>query len=33
MNKEYARKVEILLRIIHLVTDEGVFAVHSGSAV
>ena len=33
MNKEYARKVEILLRIIPLVTDEGVFAVHGGSAI
>ena len=33
MNKEYARKVEILLRIIQLVTDEGVLAIHGGSAV
>ncbi len=33
MNSEYARKVEILLRMIPLVTEEGVFAVHGGSAI
>lgn len=33
MNNEYARKVEILLRMIPLVTEEGVFAVHGGSAI
>ena len=33
MNNEYAKKVEILLRMIPLVTEEGVFAVHGGSAI
>ena len=33
MNNEYARKVEVLLRMIPLVTEEGVFAVHGGSAI
>lgn len=33
MNKEYARKVEILLRMIPLVTEENVFAIHGGSAI
>ena len=33
MNSEYAKKVEILLRMIPIVTEEGVFAVHGGSAI
>jgi hypothetical protein len=33
MNSEYARKVEILLRMIPLVTEEGVFAVYGGTAI
>lgn len=33
MNDEYAKKVEILLRMIPIVTEEGVFAVHGGSAI
>lgn len=33
MNNEYAKKVEILLRMIPIVTEEGVFAVHGGSAI
>lgn len=33
MNDEYAKKVEILLRMIPIVTKEGVFAVHGGSAI
>jgi hypothetical protein len=33
MNKEYAQKVEILLRILPIVMDEKVFAVHGGSAI
>lgn len=33
MNSEYAKRVEILLRMIPLVTEEGVFAVHGGSAI
>ena len=33
MNSGYAKKVEILLRMIPLVTEEGVFAVHGGSAI
>lgn len=33
MNNEYSKKVEILLRMIPLVMDEGVFAVHGGSAI
>lgn len=33
MNNEYANKVEILLRMIPIVTEEGVFAVHGGSAI
>mgnify|MGYP006908831611 CR=1 FL=1 len=33
MNKEYAEKVEILLRLLPIVMDEKVFAVHGGSAI
>ena len=33
MNNEYAKKVETLLRMIPLVMEEGVFAVHGGSAI
>ena len=33
MNKEYAQKVEILIRILPIVMDEKVFAVHGGSAI
>jgi hypothetical protein len=33
MNNEYTKKVEILLRMLPLVTNEGVFAVHGGSAI
>lgn len=33
MNSDYARKVEILLRMIPVVTEEGTFAVHGGSAI
>jgi predicted nucleotidyltransferase component of viral defense system len=33
MNSEYSKKVEILLRMIPIVTEEGVFAVHGGSAI
>ena len=33
MNSEYARKVEILLRMIPIVMQEKVFAVHGGSAI
>lgn len=33
MNKEYAMKVEVLLRMIPLITSEGVFAMHGGSAI
>ena len=33
MNNEYAKKVETLLRMMPLVTEEGVFAVHGGSAI
>ena len=33
MNKEYAQKVEILLRILPIVMGEKVFAVHGGSAI
>lgn len=31
MSNEYAQKVEILLRMIPIVTEESVFAVHGGS--
>lgn len=33
MNNIYAQKVELLLRLIPIITDEGVFAVHGGSAI
>lgn len=33
MNDDYAKKVEILLRMIPIVTEKGVFAVHGGSAI
>ena len=33
MNREYAEKVEILLRLLPVVMDEKVFAVHGGSAI
>lgn len=33
MNNVYAQKVELLLRLIPIITDEGVFAVHGGSAI
>lgn len=33
MNNKYAKKVEILLKMIPIVTEEGVFAVHGGSAI
>ena len=33
MNSVYRQKVELLLRLIPLVMDEGVFAVHGGSAI
>lgn len=33
MNDDYAKKVEILLRMVPIVTEEGVFAVHGGSAI
>lgn len=33
MNNIYAHKVELLLRLIPIITDEGVFAVHGGSAI
>lgn len=33
MSNEYAQKVEILLRMIPIVTEESVFAVHGGSAI
>ena len=33
MSNEYAKKVEILLRMIPIVTEESVFAVHGGSAI
>ena len=33
MNREYAEKVEILLRVLPIVMDEKVFAVHGGSAI
>ena len=32
MNREYAEKVEVLLRLLPIVMDEKVFAVHGGSA-
>lgn len=33
MNREYAEKVEVLLRLLPIVMDEKVFAVHGGSAI
>ena len=33
MNKEYAEKVEVLLRLLPIVMEEKVFAVHGGSAI
>lgn len=33
MNREYAEKVEVLLRLLPLVMEEKVFAVHGGSAI
>ena len=33
MNKEYAERVEVLLRLLPFVMDEKVFAVHGGSAI
>jgi hypothetical protein len=33
MNNNYAQKVELLLRMMPIITDEGVFAVHGGSAI
>jgi predicted nucleotidyltransferase component of viral defense system len=33
MNKKYAEKVEVLLRLLPIVMDEKVFAVHGGSAI
>ena len=33
MNREYAEKVEVLLRLLPIVMDERVFAVHGGSAI
>jgi len=33
MNNIHAQKVELLLKIIPIITDEGVFAVHGGSAI
>lgn len=33
MNNVYAQKVELLLGLIPIITDEGVFAVHGGSAI
>ena len=33
MNNYYAQKVELLLRMIPMITDEGVFAVHGGTAI
>lgn len=33
MNKEYAEKVEVLLRLLPIVIDEKVFAVYGGSAI
>jgi hypothetical protein len=33
MNRDYAEKVEILLRLLPIVMDEKVFAVHGGSAI
>ncbi|MCR5408590.1 MAG: nucleotidyl transferase AbiEii/AbiGii toxin family protein [Bacteroidales bacterium] len=33
MNREYAEKVKILLRLLPVVMDEKVFAVHGGSAI
>ena len=29
----YAQKVELLLRLVPIIMDEGVFAVHGGSAI
>lgn len=33
MNNIYAQKVELLLRLIPIITDERIFAVHGGSAI
>ncbi len=33
MNREYAEKVEVLLKLLPIVMDEKVFAVHGGSAI
>lgn len=33
MNSVYQNKVELLLRLLPFVMDEGVFAVHGGSAI
>lgn len=33
MNNLYAQKVELLLRMIPIISEEGVFAVHGGSAI
>lgn len=33
MNNIYSQKVELLLKLIPIITDEGVFAVHGGSAI
>lgn len=33
MNREYAEKVEVLLRLLPIVMEEKVFAVHGGSAI
>jgi hypothetical protein len=30
MNNNYAQKVELLLRMMPIINDEGVFAVHGG---
>ena len=33
MNREYAEKVEVLLRLLPIVMEEKVFVVHGGSAI
>jgi len=33
MNNNYAQEVELLLRMMPIITDEGVFAVHGGTAI
>ena len=33
MNNLYAQKVELLLRMIPIISEEGVFAIHGGSAI